>query len=80
MGNNTTAPCTTTTPCFTAPHITETPCTTETPYNITEIPPTEESPGYTQFLQNYEAQLNNIMNPSNVCSNEALDWPPYPHE
>ena len=63
MDNDTTAPHTTRMPHFTAPH------TTETPHNITKVPPTEESPWYTQFLQNYEAQLNNIMN----CNNDNSD-------
>ena len=54
MDHDTTAPHTTRMPHFTAPHI------TETPHNITEVPQTEDSLRYTQFLQNYGTQLNNI--------------------
>ena len=52
---------------------------TPTPYNITDAPciipkdnSTEESEGYTQFLQTYSIQLNNIMNPNDRNSNESV--------
>ena len=49
-----------------APHTTETPC------NITKDPSTEESEGYTQLLQTYEVELNNIMNPNNGNSGKSI--------
>ena len=51
---------------------TKAPCTTKTPCNITEDPSTEEYEGYTQFLQTYEVELNNIMNPNNDDNNESI--------
>ena len=72
MNSDTTAPCTSEMPCFTMPHITKASCTTETPHNITELPQTEDSPGYAQFFQNYETQINNIMNPNNDSSEESI--------
>ena len=66
MDHDTTAPHTTRMPHFTAPHI------TETPHNITEVPQTEDSLRYTQFLQNYGTQLNNIMNPDTNSSEESV--------
>ena len=54
MDNDTTAPHTTRMPCFTTQHITEAPHTTKTTCNITKVPQTEGSPGYTQCVHNFK--------------------------
>ena len=68
MDNDTTAPHTTSMPQFTMPCITETLCTTRTPHNVTELPQR-----YAPFLQNYETQANNIMNPNTVGQANKVD-------
>ena len=45
---------------------------TNAPHIISEDHATEESEGYTQFLQTYRTQLNNIMNPDDEHSDDSV--------